>query len=554
MIARYDRDCRRTYVNPAFATMWEGNLEDFLGKTPSQFPGGAYAAAFEQNLIRVFSSGTEIEFEIEWLNQNQKDRCSLVRLTPEIEEDGQVGSVMAILRDITELQISRKKLYEMAFHDALTGLPNRALLYDRLHQVITDATWHHRKACVMMIDLDRFKSINDWIGHDSGDELLRETARRLSECVRSYDTVARLGGDEFVIVLPEVRGSRDLGRIAEKILRTIDRPYFLQGKEIFVTGSIGMAVFPGDGDTGKDLLKYADAAMYFAKGSGRNDFRFYSKDLTENVNRQLLIAAGLRHALERQEFELQFQPKVRFNDGRVIGSEALLRWRSQELGPVPPDQFIPIAEDTGLIVAIGQWVLREACRAAYEWNTADSKSHKVAVNVSGRQFQSGTLVETIATVLDETGCRSEWIELEITESLLLDEDGKIADMLTALRSTGMTIAIDDFGTGYSALSYLAKYSIDILKIDKSFVQAITNDRRRAELVKAILSIAECLGQKVVAEGVETPEQVEFLTKNNCQFAQGWYFSKALPKAEISTLLSGEAVLPVPSLTGMRRQG
>jgi len=423
----------------------------------------------------------------------------------------------------------------MAFYDALTGLPNRALFHDRLRQIITDASWHGQRAGVMMIDMDHFKTVNDTMGHAVGDELLREAASRLTDCVRSYDTVARLGGDEFAVLLPDIREAEDLGRVASKMLARFQERFLLSGKEVFVSCSVGIAVYPADSSEPEDLVKFADSAMYFAKRSGRSGFRFYSRDLTASAKERLFMESELRRAVERCELSLYFQPKVELVSGEMTGSEALLRWQHPSLGMVPPTQFIPIAEDSGLIVDIGRWVLWEACRAAARWNGEGKPLHKVAINLSGRQFQVCGLVETVSEALHGTGCNPQWIELEITESLLLDEDGRAREILEALRAMGVSIAIDDFGTGYSALSYLTRFPIDTLKIDRSFIHSVTTDHYRAELVRAILSIARCLKQQVVAEGVETLEQAAFLEANGCQVAQGYLFSKPLPIAELEKL-------------------
>lgn len=536
IVARYGRDLRRLYVNPAFAALVEGGATALIGKTPSESPGGPHAATCEKYLAEVFVSEREREFELTWTDRNGRECCTLIRFTPEFGKDGKVERVLAIGRCITELHASRQKVHQMAFYDALTSLPNRALFNDRLGQMIVDAHLHGQRAGVMLIDIDRFKTINDTMGHAIGDVLLREMAARLTSCGRRYDTVARLGGDEFAILLPEIRYADDLCRIASKILGKCDEHFLLDSKEVFVTCSIGVAVYPDDSTDAHDLMRYADSAMYCAKRSGRNNFRFYSKDLTASARQRLMLESELRHAIVRGQLELSYQPKVRLENETMIGSEALLRWRHPQLGMVPPDQFIQVAEDTGLIVAIGNWVLREACRAASEWNVDGGPPHKVAVNMSARQFQAGDLVASVAAILDETACRPEWIEIEITESLLLDEDGRTLEILTCLRAMGMTVAIDDFGTGYSALSYLARFPIDTLKIDRSFIHSLTLEKRHAELVKAILSIARCLGQEVVAEGVETAEQAKFLQAHGCKLAQGYLYSKPLPKAMIASLL------------------
>jgi diguanylate cyclase (GGDEF)-like protein/PAS domain S-box-containing protein len=534
-IVRYGRDLRRLYVNPAFAMLFDGDASSLIGVTPDQCPLATTASAYTLNLSEVFESGEPREFELKWNDKNGTEVCHLINLTPEFGTSGAVESILAVGRDITELNAFRQRIHQMAFYDPLTSLPNRALFNDRLRQMMADVSWHGQLAGVMLIDMDRFKEVNDTMGHAVGDELLMEAAVRLSSCVRSYDTVARLGGDEFAILLPQVRSGDDLGRIAGKILDKFGEPFLLDGKEIFVSCSIGIALYPNDSTEANDLVKYADSAMYFAKRSGRNNFRFYSKDLTASANERLALESELRRAIERHELELYYQPKVMLRSGEIVGSEALLRWKNPLFGMVSPLQFIPIAEDTGLIVELGEWVLREACRTAAEWNAEGLPLHKVAINLSARQFQSRDLAALVSNVLEDVCCRPEWIELEITESLLLDEDGKTLDTLAAFQAMGISIAIDDFGTGYSALSYLARFPVNTLKIDKSFIHSVTTDKYRAELVKAILSIARCLKQQVVAEGVETLEQAAFLEANGCHVAQGYLYSKPVPKAEAASL-------------------
>lgn len=534
-IARYNRHCRRGYVNPAFAALAEGGAATLLGKTPTEYPGGPNADVYEAKIKEVFADGESTEFELKWPDKDGREICSLVRLTAERDTGGNIVSVLAVGRDITELNEHRKRVYQMAFYDSLTSLPNRALFNDRLRQMLTDASWHNQLAGVMLLDLDRFKAVNDTLGHPAGDELLREAAARLTYCVRGYDTVARLGGDEFAILLPEVRSGDDLGRVAGKILEAFNEPFMLEGKEVFITGSIGIALYPEDSLDSDDLLKQADSAMYFAKRSGRNNFRFYSSDLTVSATERLTLEGDLRRGFARDELELYFQPKVNLADGRVLGSEALLRWHHPQRGMVPPDKFISIAEDSGLIVEIGEWVLRSGCLAACEWNRVGMPLHKVAINLSARQFQSNDLVRTVRNVLQQTGCQPEWIELEITESLLLDEDGEVLEVLEVFREMGITIAIDDFGTGYSALSYLARFPIDTLKIDRSFTSRISEEGHHAELVKAIVSIANSLNQTVVAEGVETVEQALFLQLHGCHIAQGYLYSKPIPKEAFELL-------------------
>jgi diguanylate cyclase (GGDEF)-like protein len=456
--------------------------------------------------------------------------------------DGKLGNeITSSVRDETgQLLVALGKmdlqLQRMVYYDPLTSLPNRTMFHECLRQMIADsALAPDRLNGVMMIDIDRFKGVNDTLGHAMGDQLLCEVSGRLRAAVQPVDTVSRLGGDEFAILVPDIGNRHVLEDLARRIIDKFDECFVLAGNEVFVSCSVGLALYPTDSFAADDLMKYADSAMYLAKRAGRRGYRFYSKDLTIAASARLALESELRRAIERNELELHFQPKVKFRENEVIGSEALLRWRRPGVGLVPPVEFIPVAEETGLIVDIGEWVLREACRAAVEWNAEGFVLHKVAVNLSARQFQSRDLPGLVGQILVETGCLPEWLELEITESLLLTEDDTVLNTLSALRSLGLSIAIDDFGTGYSSLSYLARFPIDTLKIDKSFVQKVTTDLRHAELVKAILSIAACLGQRVVAEGVETADQAAFLEENGCQVAQGFLFSRPLPKSDMELL-------------------
>jgi diguanylate cyclase (GGDEF)-like protein/PAS domain S-box-containing protein len=480
--------------------------------------------------------GAQIEYVNEFEFKNGR-RTYHSKLSPIRDEHGRIFRIVCVARDITEMNEFRQKIHQMAFFDTLTGLPNRALFNDRLRQALAEASRHTENVGLMMIDMDRFKAVNDTMGHPVGDELLREAARRLSACVRGCDTVSRLGGDEFAILLPEIRAGDDLGLIAKKILDVFNDPFLLSSKELFVSCSIGIALYPEDSVDADDLLKFADSAMYLAKRSGRNNFRFYSKDLTASARERLMLEGDLRHGIAREELVLYFQPKVDLADGRLIGSEALLRWKHPQRGLLAPDTFISIAEDSGLIIEIGEWVLRNACRAACEWNGGTRPLHKVAINLSVRQFQLNDLVRTVRKVLHETGCDPTWIELEITESLLLDDNGNVQFMLQTFRDMGITIAIDDFGTGYSALSYLARFPIDTLKIDRSFTGQVCEQGYHLELVKAIIFIARGLNQQVVAEGVETPEQASLLQACGCQLAQGYYYGRPTPYAEFSVIVA-----------------
>ncbi|SCW88988.1 PAS domain S-box-containing protein/diguanylate cyclase (GGDEF) domain-containing protein [Rhizobium mongolense subsp. loessense] len=530
------KDAEGAYLlcNHAFERLTGKTESDVVGKTDFELFDIELAKSFREKDQAAIEAG-QILINEEWVASADNGQAVLLetRKVPVFGAEGGITGILGVARDITELNASRQKIHQMAFYDSLTSLPNRALFHDRLRQMITDSAESGQLAAVMLIDIDHFKAVNDAMGHPVGDELLCQAALRLNAGVRHCDTVARLGGDEFAILLPNIRHSDELSQIASRILETFSDRFLLDGKEVHISCSIGIALYPDDSIYANDLVKFADSAMYLAKRSGRSSFRFYSTDLTASAQQRLTLEMELRRAIERGELELYFQPKVLLRSGMMIGSEALLRWRHAELGLVPPSQFIPIAEETGLIANLGRWVLREACQTAADLNAGDKPLHKVAINLSAREFQCQDLTRTVADVLGETSCRPGWIELEITESLLLDEKNRTLETLSALRAMGITIAIDDFGTGYSALSYLTRFPIDTLKIDRSFINSV--DKRSAELVKAILSIARCLGQSVVAEGVETADQAVFLMANGCDAAQGFLYSKPLPKIEILRL-------------------
>jgi len=438
--------------------------------------------------------------------------------------------------DITESKRAEREVQHLAYFDSLTGLPNRALLNDRLDQILAQSEREDWHVGILFLDIDRFKWINDTMGHSAGDKLLQAVAERLQKLLRTSDTVARLGGDEFVIVLSAVKHEQDISHVTQEIMEALSEPFELEEQEIFITASIGISIFPLDGKDVGSLLRSADTAMYVAKESGKNNYKFFSREMNLRAVERITLETNMRRALERGEFSLDYQPQVDMKIGGITGLEALLRWNHPETGFVSPGKFIPIAEETGLIIPIGEWVLRSACGQAKSLIDAGFSSIRMAVNISGCQFKQSNLARVVRQVLEETGLSPASLELELTESILMDSADCAINMLQELKAIGVHLAIDDFGTGYSSLTYLKHFPIDRLKIDQLFIRDITTNTDDASISNAIIALAHSLGMRVIAEGVETKEQMEFLASRDCHEMQGYYFSRPVSGEKMRHIL------------------
>ena len=441
-----------------------------------------------------------------------------------------------IAEDALARSASEQRIHHIALHDVLTGLPSRSLLQDRLSLAIGDSERSGEPLWVLLVDLDRFKYVNDSMGHKAGDVLLMTIAARLRSALHDNDTVARLSGDEFVVIMSQQAGQQLAPGLVQQLMDCVAQPVLLGTKEYSVTCSIGVAVYPTAGAMADSLIEHADIAMYSAKKFGRNNFQFYTPAMNDEAQERVRIESALRTALERDEFVLHYQPQVDLASGKIVGMEALIRWQHPELGMVSPMRFISVAEDTGLIVPIGAWVMRTACLQNRAWHDAGMGGLRVAVNLSARQFGSPDLLDNIRAVLDESKLDPHCLEIELTESLFMSDVTLAVDLLHSMKAIGVNLSIDDFGTGYSSLSYLSRFPIDVLKIDRSFVTNITRDANDAALVASIINLAHNLKLSVIAEGVETEEQLDYLRRHGCDEMQGYYISRPLPAPEFEQLL------------------
>lgn len=530
-----DPDANILEVNDAFSLITGYSREEVIGANPSLWASGQHDEAFYRELWSSLEQTGQWRGEI-WNRRKSGELFPEWQHISAVRNDqGVLTHYISVFSDISQIKEAQEKLDHLAHHDPLTGLPNRLLLIQRLEKAIRNARRHASLLAVVFIDLDRFKHINDSLGHSVGDQLLRSVAKRLQGAVRENDTVSRIGGDEFVLILEDIEKTDDVLNLIKKLMRHLESPHQLDEQVISITPSIGVCLYPADGEDPSALLRNADAAMYRAKEEGRNTFSYYTEELTRNAYERVMLENQLALAIKQDEFELYYQPQIDMQSGRLVGMEALIRWTSPELGQVSPAQFIPVAEDSGAIHVIGEWVLRDACRQGRRWLENGNAFGRISVNVAGPQIQRGGLPEIVADILKQTGMPAECLELEITESFIMQHTQSVVEQLQALRELGVSLAIDDFGTGHSSLAYLKQLPVHKLKVDQSFVRDIPGDPNDMAIVDAVIAMGRSLGLTVVAEGVETQQQADFLRKAGCHLAQGYLYGRPAPVDEISEL-------------------
>ncbi|SEI76507.1 PAS domain S-box-containing protein/diguanylate cyclase (GGDEF) domain-containing protein [Allopseudospirillum japonicum] len=525
-------------VNPSFTELTGYTAEEVIGKTPKVLSSGRHQSNFYQNMWQALKQQGYWQGEIWNKRKNGDIFPEWLTITAIRDEKEQIIQYAAIFADISDRKRKEEKIHNLAYFDELTGLANRRLLNDRLQQALSQARKHEAMLAVLFLDLDLFKRINDSLGHASGDQVLRRVARRLQDAVGTEDSVARLGGDEFVILVPEVEHLTDLERLSHRIIAAIHQPMQIEGQELFVSTSIGISLYPQDAQNTDDLLKNADSAMYRAKENGRNNFSFFTQQLGQETSSRLTLENALRRALHQQAFQLFYQPKIDIHQGKLKGFEALIRWNDEHLGFVSPADFIPMAEQLGLIDSLGNWVLHEACQQLKWWQKAGLDVVPIAINISARQLASPHFEASIHQALQDSKIPAYLLELELTESCFLPEHAEaIACMLHRLRQLGIKISIDDFGTGYSSLSYLKRLPLDTLKIDASFVRELPHAHDDCQIAITIIAMAKALGLNVVAEGIETYEQLTFLREQGCEQGQGYYLGRPSPANQVVTWLA-----------------
>ncbi|MDX8395831.1 MAG: EAL domain-containing protein [Mariprofundaceae bacterium] len=518
-------------VNPTFSEITGYSSEEAIGQTPKIISSGIHGESFYQEMWSHIKLKGVWEGEIRNKRKNGEIFTEWLKITAIHNEAGEATNYIASFSDISSQTTANQHLYYLAHYDSLTELPNRSLFQDRLKTELTNAHRRNSILAVLFMDLDHFKNINDTLGHDVGDELLKEVAGRLLHCTRDNDLISRQGGDEFTGILVDLAHPEDAAVVAEKMIQALRQPIHIGSHELFITSSIGISVYPNDGETLDTLIKHADSAMYQAKESGRNNYHFFTKELHQASKRRFELETYLRKALGNNEFEVYYQPQIDAHHGHIVGMESLLRWHSPELGEVSPFEFIPVAEETGLIVQIGAWVLQTACKQCKQWTDRDYPPLLIAVNLSSRQFREPNFVNMLVEIICDTALSPLQLELELTESIIMQDDDITVRRLEEINQCGFQLSIDDFGTGYSSMNYLKRFPLDKLKIDKSFVDHVTTDSDDEAIVTAMINLAHSLKLSVIAEGVEHKEQLEWLAQHDCDEIQGYYFSKPLPADE-----------------------
>ncbi|MEW6078791.1 MAG: EAL domain-containing protein [Thermodesulfobacteriota bacterium] len=532
-----DLDGNLTFINDSMCRIAGCSKEELTGSNHQRFTDKVTAKKVFRAFNKVYRTGNPIDsFDWQIIGKTGEERQVEASISLRNDSSGKPVGFKGILRDITERKRMEQKLNHMATHDALTGLPNRLMFSEILNHAIIRAKHHHLQLAVFFIDLDRFKSINDSLGHDAGDQLLKKMAIRFKQTLRTSDIIARLGGDEFIILIEDIEGLNQVEALAQKIHSTVMQPVLLMDEECRVTTSIGISLYPRDGEDEQTLMKNADMAMYLAKEEGRNNYQFYAENIQIQAYERFSIETNLRRALERNELYLTYQAKLDFKTDQVTGVEALLRWENPYLGAVSPAQFIPVAEEIGLIVPIGRWVLKTACAQNVAWQRQGLPPVRMGVNLSLRQLMDDNLINDISAALEESGMAPNLLELEITESMALHNPARQLALMTKLKEMGLRIAIDDFGTGYSALAQLKHFPIDTLKVDRSFIRNLPHDPENKAITEAIIAMGKTLSLTVVAEGVETLEQDDFLREKVCDEMQGFYFSKPVSPEKLAELL------------------
>lgn len=535
-VAIIDPDFRIASVNPAFTAISGYDIEEIIGNYPINHTALSRGGAMFEDMWRGLEEHGQWDGEFWNVRKNGEEYAERLSVTAITNASGEVQQFAAIMSDITKRKQDEERILYQANYDSLTGLPNRSLFLDRLNQSLANMARADRSLGLLFIDLDGFKLVNDTLGHDIGDLLLKEAAKRLGTCVRTGDTVARLGGDEFTIIMPNLDDARNAPLVAQRVLDALAKPFLLSGHEAFVSASIGITIFPDDAREAQELLKNADASMYRAKEQGKANYQFFTADMNEEVKERMVIKNGLVKALENDEFILHYQPKLDLRTNRVTGAEALMRWESPELGLVRPDHFIPVLEETGMVVEVGEWAIHTACRQHVEWVKQGLPPITVAVNLSARQLREPSFVDIVKRALHKTDLPPTAIEIEITESMLMSDAPNIVAALQQLHDFGVHISMDDFGTGYSSLSYLKRFPIDTIKIDRSFVNDIDTSPDDAEIIHTIINMGQTLNRKVIAEGVETQEQLDILKSYNCDEIQGYFFSRPLLASDFTTFI------------------